>query len=195
MGGTSANLLEDSTLSIKSLLYGLMLPSGNDAAWALAEHFGGMMYVTNKPVEHFIEEMNTLAKELQLTCTHFKNPHGLAYKRNVSSARDVAVLAANALKEPVLREIVSCREYTAEVRGSDNKITRLVWRNTNILLDEGFGGIKTGVTSSAGPCLCAYYDRYIIVLLHCKSMHSRWNDARKLAQWASIQKTLDSNLL
>ena len=187
VGGTSANLLEDSILSIRSLLYGLMLPSGNDAAWALAEYFGGFIYVTTKPVKYFIEEMNNLARDLQLTCTHFKNPHGLTYKRNVSSARDAAVLSAAAMKDPVFREIVNCREYSAEVSGSDNEITRQVWKNTNILLSEGFEGIKTGVTSSAGPCLCAYYEKYIIVLLHCKSMHSRWNDARKLAQWAQLQ--------
>ena len=191
MTGTSASLKQGDEVSVRSLLYGLMLPSGNDAAWALAEFFGGKLGTsTNKPVKRFVSEMNKTARELGLNSTHYANPHGLMIKRNLSTARDVAKLANYSMKSEGFREIVNTRVYVAEIKGADGFLRFQNWENTNKLLGRGFDGVKTGITNAAGPCLCTSVSnesQIIIVLLNSRSLDDRWVEAKKLADWAALK--------
>jgi D-alanyl-D-alanine carboxypeptidase len=189
MIGTSAGLRSCDRLTVRDLLFALMLPSGNDAAWALAEFFGMQLAPSSiKPVKHFTAEMNKTARELNLDGTYFANPHGLMYKKNVSCARDVAKTACYALKDEVFRNIVDTKKHIAEVKGSDGMIRFLTWENTNKLLGHGFNGVKTGVTDNAGPCLCVSFKKLstiVLVLLNSRTMDDRWIEAKRLAEWVS----------
>ncbi|OMJ91093.1 hypothetical protein SteCoe_6456 [Stentor coeruleus] len=179
--GTSADLLEGDEITVRDLLYGLMLPSGNDAALALAEHFGKKLQGPN-PISNFIDEMNNNCKILKLFYTTFANPHGLAIKRNLSCARDVCKMASGAMKLMSFRIIVSTKTYTACIKSNDGEIRMKTWENTNKLLNKGFSGIKTGVTNKAGPCLCSSYENVIVTLLNSKSMEDRWREAEILVR-------------
>ena len=191
LAGTTAFLKVGDKITIKNLLYGLMLPSGNDAAWALAEYFGIKLCPSSiKPVKHFTAEMNKMARELNLNSTNFENPHGLMYKKNLSNARDVAKLACHSLKDEIFKEIVNTRNFTAEIKGQDGLIRFQSWENTNKLLGNGFNGVKTGITDNAGPCLCVTIretNPIVIVLLNSRSMDDRWIEARRLADWVNCR--------
>lgn len=143
--GSSLYLKLGEEMALETMLYGLMLRSGNDAASAIAEHIGGSE-------EGFTYMMNAKAEELQLTHTHFANAHGLDDKGHFSSANDLAVLTAYALHNPVFKEIVKTQEKTA-----DNPYEKwdYKWRNKNKMLRlyEGADGVKTGYTKIALRCL------------------------------------------
>ena len=178
--GTSAGLAEGDLITVKDLLYALMLPSGNDAAWALAEYFGGRLG-GGAAVSNFLNEMNYNAKKLGLCHTSFGNPHGLTLKRNLSTAREVCKLATAAMKNLNFQKIVRTKIHKACVQGSDEKVVVRTWENTNKLLEDGWSGIKTGITNKAGPCLCSSFDKIVIVLLNSRTMEDRWVEARTLA--------------
>lgn len=137
--GSSMYLQEGEVLTIQELLYGLMLRSGNDAAVALAIYCGGT-------VEGFVEMMNDKAHSLGLAGTHFENPNGLDSPDHHSTARDLAVLTAYAMENPVFSKTVSTKTVTAADR---------VMRNHNKLLWQipGADGVKTGYTKAAGRIL------------------------------------------
>jgi len=185
--GTSAKLKAGDILSVKSLLYGLMLPSGNDASVVLAEFFGSILNSSClKPEKRFVLEMNRMALEIGMPATHFSNPHGLMHCKNLSCSRDISKLACAALRNSCFREIVAAYSYVSEIIGKDGFLRFCNWINTNKLLGKGFNGVKTGVTLSAGPCLCVSYSKdvqVVVVLLNCKSMDDRWVDAKKLVEW------------
>jgi D-alanyl-D-alanine carboxypeptidase len=189
MIGTSAYLKVGDYLSINSLLFALMLPSGNDAAWALAEYFGSRISPNSvKPVKHFILEMNKIAKELHLPSSSFANPHGLMQKKNLSTARDIAKVTCFAMKNKKFREIVDTRQFTSEVLGQDGVTRFMTWENTNKLLGNSFCGVKTGITDAAGPCLsvCSRGNcPTVVVLLNSRSMEDRWVEARRLIDWVN----------
>jgi len=179
MIGTSADLLEGDQLRLIDLLHALMLPSGNDAAYAIAESFGCLLYydinnktrlseisqnhlisVTNElinivdPLRYFLNEMNRTAKELKLYNTSFANPHGLMNRNNKSTASDVAKLACIALKNAIFLQIVNKKLYECTIKNDKYlKNRKKTWFNTNKMLDKGYIGIKTGITDAAGPCL------------------------------------------
>ena len=151
--GSSMYLQEGEVLTIQELLYGLMLRSGNDAAVALAIYCGGT-------VEGFAELMNDKARNLGLKNTHFVNPHGLDAPGHYSTARDLAVLAAYAMENPVFRQTVSTKSIKAGERYLTNH-NKLLWRV------EGADGVKTGYTKAAGRILvssAARDDRRIIAV-------------------------------
>lgn len=137
--GSSMYLQEGEVLTLQELLYGLMLRSGNDAAVALAIYCGGT-------VEGFVELMNDKAHTLGLTGTHFENPNGLDAPDHHSTARDLAVLTAYAMNNPIFVKTVSSKAVTVGHR---------VMRNHNKLLwqVEGADGVKTGYTKAAGRIL------------------------------------------
>ena len=137
--GSSMYLREGEVLALQELLYGLMLSSGNDAAVALAIYCGGT-------VEGFAELMNDKARNLGLTGTHFENPHGLDSPNHYSTARDLAVLAAYAMENPIFRKTVSAQTVRAGERFLTNH-NKLLWRV------EGADGVKTGYTKAAGRIL------------------------------------------
>ena len=137
--GSSMYLQEGEVLTIQDLLYGLMLRSGNDAAVALAIYCGGT-------VEGFAELMNDKARQLGLSGTHFENPNGLDSPGHYSTARDLAVLAAYAMKNPIFAQTVSTKTITVGNRVLRNH-NRLLWQV------EGADGVKTGFTKAAGRIL------------------------------------------
>ena len=143
--GSSMYLREGEILTVQELLYGLMLSSGNDAAVALAIYCGGT-------VEGFAQLMNDKARNLGLRNTNFVNPHGLDHPQHYSTARDLAILAAYAMEDPIFRQTVSAKT----VRIGDRTITnhnRLLWQV------EGADGVKTGFTKSAGRILVSSAQR------------------------------------
>ena len=137
--GSSMYLKEGEVLTLQELLYGLMLSSGNDAAVALAIYCGGT-------VEGFAELMNDKARNLGLTGTHFENPNGLDSPGHYSTARDLAVLAAYAMKNPIFYKTVSAKNVKVGERCLTNH-NKLLWKL------EGADGVKTGFTKAAGRIL------------------------------------------
>ena len=174
--GSSSDVREGERLPVHELLYGMMLPSGNDAAVAFAEHFGGRLKPPADapdqadPFPRFIAEMNRVAAELGLHETHFANPNGLPALGHRSSARDLAKLASHALAQPVFATVVSTRKHGCTLVNTKGQSRNVVWTNTNHLLDtEGYDGVKTGTTRAAGTCLVASgrrgKDHLIVVIL------------------------------
>ncbi len=137
--GSSMYLREGEVLTIQELLYGLMLHSGNDAAVALAIYCGGT-------VEGFAQLMNDKAHRLGMNSTHFVNPNGLDSPGHYSTARDMAVLAAYAMENPIFAQTVSTKSVKAAGRSLRNH-NKLLWQV------EGADGVKTGFTKAAGRIL------------------------------------------
>ena len=143
--GSSMYLREGEVLAVQELLYGLMLHSGNDAAVALAIYCGGT-------VEGFVELMNDKARNLGLKGTHFENPNGLDSPGHYSTARDLAVLAAYAMENPIFAKTVSAKQVKVGQRYLTNH-NKLLWRL------EGADGVKTGFTKAAGRILVSSASR------------------------------------
>jgi D-alanyl-D-alanine carboxypeptidase len=164
-------LVQGEELTVRDLLHGLLLVSGNDAAMALADYVGGS-------VDDFVADMNDRAASLGMVNTRFANPHGLDADLHYSSAADLLLLTREALNWAEFREIVAKAEST--VAGH-----YLV--NTNQLLGtyEGSEGVKTGTTDLAGECLVALVSRngtrLVLVVL---GSDDRYSDARALLDFA-----------
>ncbi len=137
--GSSMYLKEGEVLTLQELLYGLMLRSGNDAAVALAIYCAGT-------VEGFAQLMNDKARLLGMTGTHFENPNGLDSPGHYSTARDLAILAAYAMDDPIFAQTVSTKTVTVGQRAMRNH-NKLLWQV------EGADGVKTGYTKAAGRIL------------------------------------------
>ncbi|CAD8073643.1 unnamed protein product [Paramecium sonneborni] len=182
IGGTSAQLSSDDKLSIRDLLYGLMLPSGNDAAITLQYNF------ELKKSCDFILQMNQNALDIGMESTSYANPHGLYHETNYSSAYDIGILTYHAMQNLQFASIVKTKIYYSEIEDKFGESKEIFWENTNKMLYQGFRGVKTGITKEAGPCVVEYYEdnqnSLIIVLLNCRSVDHRWQDAFKLLDWA-----------
>jgi serine-type D-Ala-D-Ala carboxypeptidase (penicillin-binding protein 5/6) len=148
---------------LQALLYGLMLPSGNDAAIALAQHAAGTQ-------GRFVAMMNDTARAMGLRCTHYTTVSGLVDQGNHSCADDLAVIAHAVLEDPLLRRIVATRSAILPFPIKGGKL--YLYNNNPLLLMRfpGADGVKTGYTVAAGPCLVASARRgrrwYGVVLLH-----------------------------
>ena len=164
--GSSMYLRPGEKLTLETLLYGLLLCSGNDAALAVTECMGG--------VAPFVARMNEKAAELGMENTHFANPNGLDDEEHYSTAEDMAKLAAAAMDDPVLRRVASTR--TARIGGR-------TLTNHNKLLSrvEGCVGLKTGYTRAAGRTLvsCAERDGVRLVAVTLQDGDD-WNDHASL---------------
>jgi D-alanyl-D-alanine carboxypeptidase (penicillin-binding protein 5/6) len=194
-GSTSA-VKAGERLRVGELLYGLMLPSGNDASVALAEHFGKRLADKTEgngelidPHDGFIQAMNRKAKEIGMTSTHFNNPHGLPSAGHQTTALDLARLAHAALQQPLFRKIVATPQHGTTVDSVTGYRRNVVWKSTNQLLRiEGYDGIKTGTTGAAGACLVSSGERdghrLIVAVLGAASTESRYVDTRNLFRWA-----------
>ena len=167
--GSSMYLLEGEVLTIQELLYGLMLRSGNDAAAALAIHCGGT-------IEGFAALMNDKARELGLDNTHFVNPHGLDAPDHYSTARDLAVLTAYAMADPIFARTVGAKTITVGERVLTNH-NKLLWQF------PGCEGVKTGYTRAAGRILVSSASRDGRRLI-CVTIHAPddWNDHKALLE-------------
>ena len=193
--GTTCGLKVGEKIPVRELIYGLMLPSGNDAAVALAEFAGprfppeGKPAETQKPIARFVAQMNRVAKELGMNQTTYANPHGLPDRRHRSSAIDQATLATRAMQNEKFREYVRTRRRAVRVEGPGGYTRNLIWKNGNELLEiAGYQGIKTGTTDAAGACLISsgihQNEELIVVVLGSASSQSRYIDTRNLFRWA-----------
>jgi D-alanyl-D-alanine carboxypeptidase (penicillin-binding protein 5/6) len=190
--GSTAAVRAGERVTIRDMLYGLMLPSGNDASVALAEYFGPYFTrvpdVTLTPVERFVREMNTTADELGMTHSRYVNPHGLTHRDHKSSPHDQFRLASAALKQPGFRDLIQTRAYRGEAEGPGGYRRVLLWKNTNKLLDiDGYAGVKTGTTDAAGACLVSLGQRggreALVVVLGATSADARYTDSRNIFRW------------
>ncbi len=174
---SSLGLKAGDRLTLRDLLYGMMIVSGNDAAEAVAEHIAGS-------VPAFADLMNARADKLGLINTHFANPHGLPDPNNhYSSARDLAVITATALQNPEFAKIVATPEYSVPLL--NRPPIRVTTTNRFLKTYPGATGVKTGSTQAAGDCLVAAAKRggvqLIVVLLN--DDNGRWEDAPKLMNY------------
>lgn len=142
--GSSIYLKEGEELTVRELLYGLMMRSGNDSAVALAIATGGS-------VEQFVKQMNYESKVLGLKNTNFTNPHGLHDDNHYTTAYDLAVITAEAYNYKDFCDIVSCKNKT--IGGENSEKRYLVNKNKILSMYEGANGVKTGYTKRAGRCL------------------------------------------
>ncbi len=165
VSGTSLYLRAGEKFSLRDLLYGLMLISGNDASVAIGEYVGGS-------VEKFVEMMNKKAEKIGALNSHFDNTHGLDSKTHYTTAYDLALITSYAMQNPIFKEIVSTKNI--KITNNDEKNRYL--KNKNKLLSslDGCNGVKTGFTDDAGRCLVTSCERdgmdIVCVVLNCGPM-------------------------
>lgn len=175
--GSSIYLRENEEITVETLLYGLLLESGNDAAHTLAVACSGS-------IEAFADEMNKKAARLGLQNTSFKNPHGLTAEGHYTTAYELARITGEAMKNPVFCKIVSTQKMLAP--SLDGELTRL-FLNHNKLLKyyDGAVGVKTGYTEAAGRCLVSAAEktgfRFIAVTLNDRD---DWDDHCNMLNFA-----------
>ncbi len=173
-------------MTVKDLLYGMMLASGDDAADAIAILVAGS-------ISGFVDMMNAKAQELGMTSTHFANAGGLDKEDPTVTVADMAKLSMNAMKNPDFRDIVKTFSYQME---ETNKQKSRIVENTNVLLDpesnyyyENCTGIKTGSTPKAGGCIVSAASKNgmnLICLVYGESPSSnteRWKTSKALYEW------------
>lgn len=169
--GSQLGLEEGDEVSLDDLLHILLMKSGNDAAVAIAENVAGS-------VDKFADMMNKKASEIGCKNSHFSNPHGLGSESHYTTAYDLALIAAEALRNETFSKIVSTKQYTLAYHN-------LTISNSNKLLKlkDYFTGVKTGFTKSAGRCLVssAVKDGVTLVAVTLKDGDD-WNDHIKLME-------------
>ncbi|WP_018934517.1 D-alanyl-D-alanine carboxypeptidase family protein [Gracilibacillus lacisalsi] len=171
--GSSIYLKKEDKITLKDLVYGLMLRSGNDAAVAIGEHIGGSQ-------EGFAYLMNEKARWIGMTNSHFDNPHGLDSETHFSTAYDMALLTKYAMENDIFREISGTSSYQSSARD-------YAWINKNKLLTQLYkysNGGKTGYTRAAGRTLVSTAEKngqtLIVVTLNAPS---DWQDHMNLFEW------------
>lgn len=186
---SQAHLIVGDRVTVRQLLYGLMLPSGCDAAYALADTYGSGSSPDAR-VKSFIGKMNSAAKSLHLTNTHFDSFDGIGNGNNYSTPRDLTKIASSAMKNSMFRTIVKTKHYTAKtVTKTGGTRTMQTWDNTNTLLSSYSGaiGVKTGSGPEAGACLVFAATRngktVIGTVLASSSYAQRATDATKLLNY------------
>ncbi|EHN72256.1 D-alanyl-D-alanine carboxypeptidase [Streptomyces coelicoflavus ZG0656] len=187
---SSARLIVGDKVTVRQLLYGLMLPSGCDAAYALADKFGSGKTRAAR-VKSFIGKMNATAKSLGLKNTHFDSFDGIGNGKNYSTPRDLTKLASSAMKNSTFRTIVKTKKYTAKTKTKKGGTrTMAPWTNTNTLLGSYSGaiGVKTGSGPEAKYCLVFAATRkgktVIGTVLTSSSSAQRAKDATRLMDYA-----------
>ena len=176
--GSSIYLFEGEALTLENLLYALLLESANDAATAIAIHIGGS-------VEGFVELMNQKAEKLGLCDTHFDNPHGLDSDTHFTTARELGIIAAHAMKNPKFREIVSTYKTTIPLNGNEG--TRVLINHNKLLRNyDGSIGIKTGYTKKSGRCLVSASSRDGVELICVTiSASNDWQDHESILDFGN----------
>lgn len=185
-GSSVCDIKEGDVLSLRQLLYGLLIASGNDAGMMIAEHVGGS-------VENFVAMMNEEAAALGATSTHFTNPHGLTDPDHYTTVYDIYLMFREAMKYDVFMDIISRTNYYAEYSRYDGSPVAVTWESTNHYftgLAESpddivvYGG-KTGTTEEAGACLALlakdlYGNPYLSIILHSGSKDSLYEEMNQL---------------
>ncbi|MGB9883186.1 MAG: D-alanyl-D-alanine carboxypeptidase family protein [Microgenomates group bacterium] len=177
LDGQVMNLVDDEKITVENLLYGILVHSANDAAYALANNYG---------LEEFVFLMNKKAASLKMKNTQFKNPAGLDDINQYTTPFDLALAAKELLKNKYLAKIASTKEIT--VSDVDFKYFHQL-KNVNKLLGEiaGIGGLKTGYTEDAGENLISFYKKnnhqFLIVIL---KSNDRFADTKNIIDWINI---------
>lgn len=185
-GSSVCDIKEGDVLTLRQLLYGMMVASGNDAAMMIAEHVGGS-------VDNFIAMMNQEALDIGATGTHFTNPHGLTDSEHYTTLYDIYLMFNEALKYDIFQDIISRKNYYAEYSRYDGSPVAVTWESTNHYftneadVPDGvvvYGG-KTGTTDDAGACLALlakdlYGNPYFSIILHSESKDSLYQEMNQL---------------
>ena len=166
--GTSASLEAGEVYSLHDLLIALMLQSGNDAAVTIAINVAGT-------VERFAVLMNRTARNMGLTSTSFKNPHGLPAEDHYTTARELAIITSHALKSKPLADIVATQR--AKICSDSGKVRQFRNHNKLLMLYEGANGVKTGYTKASGRCLVSSATKNGQTLIAVTlNSHNDWNE-------------------
>lgn len=189
-GSSLAKLKQGDQLTVGQLIEGMMLPSGNDAAYVLAEAVGrtlvGEDASAREAVDAFVEEMNRQAVALGLKNTHFTNPDGIHNAKHYTSLKDMIVIAFLTLTDPVVMQYAGTPAQTVELPGNT-----MQWTNSNALIHPESEyycpyaiGLKTGRTKAAGNCLLSAFSyegsMYIIGVFGCPKTEDRFADTLQL---------------
>ncbi len=175
--GSSSELRANETYQLSELFYGMMLSSGNDAATAIAEHISGS-------TDRFAFLMNMTAQNIGVTNSNFVNPSGLPDDRHYTTAKDMALIASYALKNPTFAEITSTYKHPWNRRNSSQDF-ELVNTNKFMAAYDGANGVKTGYTEKAKYCLVAGAKKngvQLIAVLY-RSEKSCWDDAETIMDY------------
>ncbi|GAA1358512.1 D-alanyl-D-alanine carboxypeptidase family protein [Streptomyces beijiangensis] len=187
-GASSAHLIVGDKPTVRQLLYGLMLPSGCDAAYALADKFGSGSTRAAR-VKSFLGKMNASAKSLGAKNTHFDSFDGIGNGSNYSTPRDLTKIASSAMKNSTFRAVVKTKSTKQKVTTKTGGYRYMSWTNTNKLLSSYSGaiGVKTGSGPQAGYCLVFAATRngktVIGTVLSSTSEANRTADAKKLMDY------------
>lgn len=183
-----ADIQKGDTVTVEQLIAGMMLPSGNDAAYLLAERAGKVItakdstYPALNAVKAFVNEMNTQAAKLGMTGTHFMNPDGIHDDNHYTTMNDLTVLGSLARKTPLVMKYASVAKLEVTLHGQT-----VTWRNSNLLIDPSTPyycphavGLKTGTTLAAGNCLLSLFEKdgqtLLIGVFGCPEMADRFDD-------------------
>lgn len=192
VGGSSASLVSGDEMTFLDALYCMMLPSGNDAAYAVAESTGEKLPGSGNNLDKFVAEMNVYANSLGCTNSKFTNPHGLDADEfesdSQSSANDLIKIINDVMQNDTMREIVKTKSKTVSIMRGGSP-TNITLNSTDELLDvfDGACGIKTGTTDLAGYCFAGAFernsDRIYTIVLNSESEGTRFQDTTNLATW------------
>ncbi len=185
-GSSVCGISTGDVLSLRQLLYGLLIASGNDAAMMIAEHVGGS-------VDNFVDMMNERAREIGATHTAFKNPSGLTEEGHYTCIYDLYLIFNEACKNDTFLDIINRTNYYAEYTDGSGNAVAATWESTNhYFTGEAvepdnviiYGG-KTGTTDDAGACLCLltkdlYGDPYIAIILHSEDKDFLYQDMNQV---------------
>lgn len=169
--GSTVGYRKGDMVTLRELLYGLMLRSGNDAAIAISEGIGGT-------VEEFVKLMNEYANQIGLCSTHFESPHGLDSENHYCTAYDLALITIKARENKLFNEIVSAKDIDmkdSNFSRSYHNINKILWLLPNST------GVKTGFTAKAGKCLVSsvnFKDNDVIIVI--LNSTERWNETKKI---------------
>ncbi|WP_330245516.1 D-alanyl-D-alanine carboxypeptidase [Streptomyces sp. NBC_00562] len=188
-GASSAHLIVGDKVTVRQLLYGLMLPSGCDAAYALADKFGTGTSRSAR-VKSFIGKMNASAKSLGLKNTHFDSFDGIGNGSNYSTPRDLTKIASSAMKNSTFRTVVKTKSTKQKVTTKSGGYRYMSWSNTNTMLSSYSGaiGVKTGSGPTAKYCLVFAATRngktVIGTVLASTSATTRTADMKKIMDYS-----------
>ena len=192
-GSSVAEIKKGDTVTVEQLVAGMLLPSGNDAAYILAAEAGRAMYgekgknvSTDEAVSRFVKEMNDQAKLLGMTGTNFANPDGIHSDSHYSTYADLAILGTLVLADPIIMKYAAISSLDVILQSGS-----VSWHNTNAIIDPSSEyycslctGLKTGQTPMAGSCLLSafqYMDRTLIIgVFGCKEVDDRFPDTLQL---------------
>jgi len=179
VGESELHLQTGEKMSVKNLLYGLLVESANDAAVALANHVGGS-------VQGFVDIMNRKAQNIGAKNTHFANPHGLYNTNHYSTAYDLAFIAKYCIEDKTFAKVVGTKEYTIS-RPQKNLLSKIKNHNKLLWQYPYANGIKTGYVKQAGYCLVSSANKngieLIAVVLNSPSSDACCNDSKNLLEY------------